>query len=100
MIAGRSAERRSSTARSRASPSLAGRSAGSGSDAGSGEGLALHEHLVEREVDEGRTGRRLQGGVQGLVDQSRDLGRGVRGARLLGDRRDERNVVDLLERSL
>ena len=59
----------------------------------------LHEHLVHREVEEGGAGGRLERGVQGLVDERGDVGGGLGGSGQLGQRRDERDVVDLLERA-
>ena len=62
--------------------------------------LGLHEHVVEREVDERRPGVRRQRRGERLVDEARDLGRapGRRGE--LGQRAHERDVVDLLQRAL
>ncbi len=64
-------------------------------------GLAgLHEHLVEREVDEGRTRVRCQCSRGGDIDQAGDLGRIRRRRGELDQRAHEGNVVDLLQRAL
>ena len=62
--------------------------------------LRVHEHVVEREVEEGRTRGRLHRHAEGLVHDPGDVGGGFGGARQLGHRRHERHVVDLLERAL
>ena len=93
MIAGRSAPASSSAALS--TPSAASGAAAAG---GVGDvGVGLHEDDVERVVEEGRPGRRGAGEVERanrrLADQLRLLDR----LRRLRQRRDEREVVDLLE---
>ena len=98
MITGRSAPRSSSAAAS--TPRPPGTSSGSTSDAGpSASTSTLHEDVVHREVEERRAAGRASRRGERLVHQRRDLGR--RPGRL-GEprqRRDERHVVDLLERA-
>jgi hypothetical protein len=62
--------------------------------------LVLHEHLVERQVEERRPRRGLGRRPQRLVHEAGDLGGCLGGARQLGHRRGERHVVDLLKRAL
>src|SRR5205823_14855047 len=61
---------------------------------------ALAEHVIEREVDERRPGRRRDARMQRVADEPRDVAGALRGLGGLRDRRDERHVVDLLERAL
>ena len=60
----------------------------------------LHEHVVQREVDERGPAVRRQRGRERLVDQPRDLRRRSRRRGELGQRPHERDVVDLLQRAL
>ena len=98
MITGRSASRSSATARSSMRASGAG--GGCGEPLGGLGLLGLHEHVVEREVEERRAGVRAQRLVPRLVDQPGDLGRRRGGRGELDERPHERHVVDLLQRAL
>ena len=60
----------------------------------------LHEHLIQREIDEHRSGRRRHRSAERLVQKARDLGRGKRRRRQLHERPHERDVIDLLQRAL
>ena len=66
----------------------------------SGGGLGLHEHVVEREVQEGGARVGLDRLAHRALQQRRDLGRGPRGGGELDQRGHERDVVDLLQRAL
>ena len=100
MITGRSAAPSSAPTRSIAPPSAAGSAAGSGSAAGgSGSSASMKTTSSGRSRNVG-PGRRRERGRERLVDQLGDLGRRDRGARALGERAHERDVVDLLERAL
>ena len=61
--------------------------------------LGLGEDDVERVVDEGRAGRLGERGSIARRGQRRDRGRLLHRHRRLDQRRDERQVVDLLERA-
>ena len=60
---------------------------------------ALVEELVHRHVHEHRTAVRRPGRGEGLVHARGHLGGGRDGARQLGDRRDDRRLVELLQRA-
>ena len=98
MITGRSASRSRAIARSSAAPSASGRTSGRG--LGQLRLGRLHEHDVEREVEERGSGLVALHRVPGVVDQARDLGRRARGRGQLHQRADDRHVVDLLQRAL
>ena len=57
------------------------------------------EELVHRDVDVHRTAMRGARDGEGVVEAGGHLAGGVESARLLGDRRDDREVVDLLQRA-
>ncbi len=59
----------------------------------------LVEELVHRHVEEGRPAVRGAGHPEGLVDGPRDLGDLVHGAAQLRHRREQRRVVELLQRA-
>ena len=98
MITGRSASRSRATARSIAALSARGRLAAP--QLGQRRLLGLHEHDVEREVQERRARVLAPHDVPGVVDQAWDLGGGAGGRGELDERPHERHVVDLLQRAL
>ena len=81
MITGRSAPPSSAPTRSIVAPSARGHRRRVGQRRRPLRVVGLHEHDVERQVEEGRARWRRQRGRQRLVDQLRDLGGRGRGAR-------------------